>query len=122
MKTARELKDEYKKMKFRIGVFRIRNIKNDKCFIGSSQDLDAAWNSQRFQLEAGLHSNEELQNDWAILGAENFVYEVLDELQADDDLSTDYTKELKALEELVIEELQPFGEKGYNRRKRQPTY
>ncbi len=122
MKTARELKDEYKKMKFRMGVFRIRNIKNDKCFIGSSQDLDAAWNSQRFQLEAGLHSNEELQNDWAILGAENFVYEVLDELQADDDLSTDYTKELKALEELVIEELQPFGEKGYNRRKRQPTY
>jgi hypothetical protein len=37
MKTARELKDEYKKMKFRMGVFRIRNIKNDKCFIGTAR-------------------------------------------------------------------------------------
>ena len=122
MKTARELKDEYKKMKFRMGVFRIRNLKNGKIFIGSSPDLDAAWNSQRFQLEAGLHSSEELQNDWVVYGPESFVYEIIDELEQDDDLSTDYSRELKALEELVIEELQPFGDKGYNRRKRQPAH
>lgn len=32
-----------------------------------------------------------------------------------EDLNYDYTEELKTLEEMWIEKLQPFNEKGYNK-------
>ena len=77
MKTTKELKDEYKQMKFKMGVFQIRNTVNDKIFVGSSTDLDAIWNRHRVQLNFGNHQNAELQNDWKELGPERFVYEIL---------------------------------------------
>ncbi|MDY0101414.1 MAG: GIY-YIG nuclease family protein [Lentimicrobium sp.] len=117
MKTRKELKSEYKNMKFRMGVFLIVNKINGKIYIGSSPDLIAAWNSQRFQLEAGLHSCASLQSDWKTFGQENFTYEIVEEIKQSDDTPKDYSKDLKALEELIIEELDPFGENGYNKRK-----
>lgn len=118
MKTRKELKMEYKNMKFRMGVFRIKNEVNGKIYIGSSTDLIAVWNSQRFQLEAGLHSCDSLQADWKTFGPDNFTYEIVEEIkQDDDDIQKDYSKDIKALEELIVDELQPCGEKGYNRKK-----
>jgi hypothetical protein len=116
MKTRKELKEEYKQMKFTMGVFRIRNIKNGKVFIGSSNDLKAIWNAQRFQLEAGLHQNAALQAEWKEMGAECFVYEIIEEILPSDDKPLDYNKEVKTLEQLLIEEIQPFGDKGYHTR------
>jgi hypothetical protein len=49
-------------------------------------------------------------------GEGNFVYEILSEIKQDDTKTTDYRKELKQLEEMFIEELQPFDDKGYNKR------
>ena len=108
---------EYKNMKFRMGVFQIKNTTTGKIFIGSNTDLVAAWNSQRFQLEAGLHSCAALQLDWKIYGAEDFIYEIIEEIEQEDDSQTDSAREIKALEELIMEELQPFGEKGYNKKR-----
>jgi hypothetical protein len=118
MKTKKELKEEYKQMKFRMGVFQIRNTVNDKIFIESSADLVAIWNRHRFQLNAGNHENKDLQADWKELGEDKFKYEILGEIDQDDSANTDCKKEVKALEQLFIEELQPFDEKGYNKRKR----
>ncbi len=119
MKSRKELKEEYKQMKFPMGVFQIRNLVSGKIYIGSSLDLNAAWRSQKFQLNAGSHLVEQLQKDWNQLGADNFVYEVLDEVKPDDSKNLDYNKEVKALEILIIESLQPFDNKGYNwKRKR----
>ena len=117
MKTRKELKMEYKNMNFRMGVFRIKNNINHKIYIGSSADLIAVWNSQRFQLEAGLHSCAALQADWKTFGPENFTYEIIDEIKPKDEVQADYTKDIKALEELILEELQPYGDKGYNKKK-----
>jgi len=117
MKTKKELKEEYKQMKFRMGVFQIRNTVNKKIFIESSVDLVAIWNRQRFQLNFGNHHNAGLQADWKEFGEEKFVYEILGEIEQTETGNTDYAKEIKALEELFIEELQPFDEKGYNRKK-----
>lgn len=72
MKTQKELKAEYKQMKFKIGVFRIRNNRNGKIHIGSSLDLKAIWYAQKLQLDMGIHQNGELQKDWKEFGAENF--------------------------------------------------
>ena len=118
MKTHKELKEEYKQMKFRMGIFLIRNINNGKIFIGSSTDLKATWFSQKLQLNTGTHQNFELQKEWKESGAENFTYEIIDEIKQTDDDQTDYSKELKGLEKMYIEEFQPFDDKGYHKKPR----
>ena len=92
MKTRKEVKEAYKQLKFQIGVFQIRNLKNGKVFIGSSLDLVASWNSQRFQLNAGLHQNSRLQKEWNDFGANNFVYEIVSELKQDAESTLNYNK------------------------------
>ncbi|MDR1645909.1 MAG: GIY-YIG nuclease family protein, partial [Tannerellaceae bacterium] len=72
-------------------------------------------NRSRFQLNCGCHPNTELQKAWKEFGEENFVYEILSEIKQDDTMTIDCRKELKQLEELLIEELQPFEDRGYNR-------
>ncbi len=51
---------------------------------------------------------------FAPVALERFV-EVCAELKLADDV-TDFRSELKALEAMVVEDLQPFGERGYNRK------
>lgn len=118
MKTHKELKEEYKQMKFPMGVFQIRNIVNGKVFIDSSTNMNSKWNRHRVQLKIGSNWITELQNDWNKFGEDKFVFEVLSELEHKDDDSIDYKKELLLLEEMITDELKPFGEKGYNVEKR----
>ena len=115
IKTKKELKDEYKRKKFKVGVFQIRNTVNNKIFIESSTDLLAIWNRQKFQLKMGSHHNLELQKDWIEFGEEKFKYEILDELKQKEGISINYRKEAKELEKMYIEDLQPFNDRGYNK-------
>lgn len=117
MSTFKELKAKYKEMKFKMGVFQIRNTDNNKVYISSSLDLFAAWNSQKFQLNAGMHSNDGLQKDWNLFGCDHFVYEILDEIKPSEDVTVNYAKEIKALEDIIIENIQPFNDNGYNLKK-----
>jgi hypothetical protein len=45
--------------------------------------LNAAQNSQFFQLRQHLHRNKELQSEWNRLGEEAFAFEVLEALPED---------------------------------------
>lgn len=114
MKTKKEIKDNYKQKKFKVGVFQIRNIINNKIYIESSVDLDAIWNRHKFQLNNSLHPNTELQKDWTNSGQDSFLYEILSEIKQEENKTIDYRKEAKKLELMFIEDLQPFHEKGYN--------
>ncbi len=114
MKSNKELKEDYKLMQFKTGVFQLRNKVNGKIFIGSSTNLDAIWNRIKVELKFGGHRNIKLQQDWTTFGEENFVLEIISELKQEEDSKTDYGKEVKKLEAMFIEELQPFGDKGYN--------
>lgn len=116
MKTRKEMKEEYRQRKYRMGVFRITNLANGKIFIGSSIDLIAIWHAQKLQLNAGIHPNEQLQSDWKQFGPENFKYDILEEITQEDEPAGGFEREIKAMEDLVNEELQPYNEKGYNRR------
>jgi group I intron endonuclease len=118
MKTKKEIKNIYKEMKFKMGVFQIRNKVNDKIYVESSGDLVAIWNRHKFELKMGSHPNVDLQKDWNDFGEENFVYEILSEIKQDDAKTVDYHKEIMQLEKMFIEDLQPFGDKGYNIRLR----
>jgi hypothetical protein len=115
MKTRQELKEEYKQIKYKMGVFQIRNTINQKVFVGSSTDLVAIWHRNRLQLNFGNHPNEELQQDWKAAGEAHFVYEILGELKQDEKETTDYAKEVKVLEQMYLDELRPYGERGYNK-------
>ena len=118
MKTRKELKAAYKEKKFRMGAFRIRNVSNGKLFVGSSNNLDAIWNRHRFQLNMGSHRNPILQKEWKEIGEAGFRFEVLEELEQGEDIGVDYGQELAILETMYLEELQPYGDKGYNKRKK----
>jgi len=117
MKSKKELKESYKEMKFKIGVFQIRNIVNNKIYVESSVDLVAIWNRYKFQLKNGLHPNTYLQKEFSEFGEKKFIFEILSEIKQDDTKNTDYRKEVKQLETMFIEELQPFDENGYNIKK-----
>jgi hypothetical protein len=117
-KTKRELKAEYKQTATPMGVYRIRNLVNDKVFVGAAQNLPGIINSNRFQLGCGSHPNKSLQAEWDAYGSEAFAFEVLDELTAAEGPGCDYRADLASLEELWLERLEPYNERGYNQKKK----
>jgi len=117
MKAGNQLKEEYKQMKFKVGVFQIRNTLNGKILVGSSVNMDAIWNRHKVELKFDGHRNKKLQDEWKEFGEENFAFEILYEIEQKDGSNIDYTREAKKLEEMFIDELKPFAEKGYNLKK-----
>lgn len=113
-KLIREYKDRAQPR----GIFRVLNRVEDKSYVAATVDVPAALNRERFQLGAGLHTNAALQADWKRLGADAFVFETLDLLTAADKPETDPAEELQVLEQLWLERLSPWGERGYNTRPR----
>jgi hypothetical protein len=106
----------YKEARRPMGVFRIRNVQNGRALIGASVDLPSILNRHRAQLRLHSHRNEALQRDWDILGADAFAFETLDMLTPpEDDAGYDPAADLEALEAMWLEQLAPFGDRGYNR-------
>ena len=108
-----DLRRRYKEEGRPMGVYAFRNAANGKVLVGASQNLPGAENALRFQLKLGSHRNRELQADWKAHGEASFAWEVLDELRPEP--GADARAELDALERLWLDELQPYGERGYNR-------
>jgi hypothetical protein len=117
MKDKKQLKREYQQTARPMGVFVIRNNLTDKILVGSGLNLPGIINRHRFALERGLHANKGLQADWNELGSDNFAFEIVDELSPGADPQADQRKELAFLEDLWLERLQPYGERGYNEKK-----
>jgi GIY-YIG catalytic domain len=117
MKTNKELTQEYKLIKPQMGVFQVKNEQNGKIFIGSSTDLRAIWNRFKVQLNFNSHRDKAMQADWNELGESHFSFTILAEIEHRDTEIVDYDKEVKTLEEMFIEELQPFYERGYHKKK-----
>lgn len=102
-----------------MGIYQIKNLLNGKIFIGAAQNLPGRLNSCKFQLANGSHMNRELQQDYSQLGEAGFSFEILDRLEPKDDPLWDCDGDLKTLEELWLDRLGPYGEKGYHTRKPQ---
>lgn len=98
-------------------MFLIRNATNDKIFLAGGINLPGIMNSHRFQLQNGGHRNPDLQKDWNELGATNFAFEIVDQLDPANNPQLDLRQELLAMEDLWLEKLKPFGERGYNQPK-----
>jgi hypothetical protein len=114
----KELKREYLQNHTPMGIYQIRNTANAKILIGSALNFRGAFNGSKAQLDAGNYSNKSLQSEWNEFGSDNFTFEILDELAATEGSGHDYRADLASLEELWLERLQPYGERGYNTKKK----
>jgi len=112
----KELKELYKQIKPDMGAYIIRSNFSNKYYIESTKDIKSALNSTKFKLEAGIHPNRELQNDWNEHGETGFTIEVLEKLKYDKDESkTDYSEELAILKMVWEEKLQQKGMELYKK-------
>jgi hypothetical protein len=104
------------------GVYRVRNTRNGRALVGSSVDAPAILNRHRAQLRMGVHALRALQADWNELGAEAFEFEVLDILEPPaHDPGYDPREDLRVLEQMWLDKLSPFAERGYNERPKRRT-
>ena len=103
----------YKEAPRQMGVFRVRNTTNGKSLIGSSVDVPAMLNRQRFQLGTGGHPDRALQQDWKEFGAAAFEFETLDTLDPPPEPGYDPAVDLRMLEQMWLEKLGRAGQRGY---------
>lgn len=113
-KSRRELNREYAERVKPAGVYQVKNLATGKVLLGSSLNLEGPLNRHRFMLKIGSHTNKALQQDWNELGAEKFVFEILEEVKRKDVPNFNLEEELSLLEMIWLEKLEPFGERGYN--------
>ena len=109
-----DLKRDYKENPPLAGIFKITNKANGKIYIDKGLNVSGIMNRHEFQLKNGSHKNTQLQKDWRGLGAENFTFEVIDRLKPPEDPAVDINSELADLESVWLEELKPYGDRGYN--------
>ncbi len=109
-----EIKKNYKISLTPMGVYQIKNLVTGKIFIGSSKNLQARINRHKFELKFGSEAIKELQDDYNKYGEQNFSFEIIDELKPKEEPGINYKEDIEVLEQLWIEKLQPFDEKGYN--------
>ncbi|MGE5474968.1 MAG: GIY-YIG nuclease family protein [Ignavibacteriales bacterium] len=111
MDRRKELKQQYKEMKVEAGVYQVKNKINQKIFVTSTMNLRTL-NGKK---GGGFPHVIGLNKDWIEYGPENFEFEVLEVLEKKDEPFFDTAGALKKLEEKWINQLKPFGEKGYNK-------
>jgi group I intron endonuclease len=88
------------------GVYRVLNLINGRCYVGSSKNVAKRIRDHRLRLGLGSHANPRLQAGWNKYGEDAFTFEVLEECERDD---------LEAVEQKYIYEFgahYPRG--GYN--------
>lgn len=118
MVDKRVAKLEYKLSHRPMGVFQITNRENARLFVDSSLNVPGKINRHKFQLNAGVHPSRDLQADWIKFGETVFDFETLETVEPRDAQDYDYSADLETLEDLWLEKLEPYGDKGYNERKK----
>jgi len=106
MDRKKELKQQYKQMKPKMGLYEIHSFANKKAFIETTKDLKGRINMTKLKLELGNHPVKALQEDWNKFGKSNFTIEILEEVKYGENKSeNDYQDELDLLEIIWEEKL-----------------
>lgn len=110
----KQLTEQYKEMKTEAGIYQIKNKDNGKLLVASTRNLKSL-NGKRISLQLGTHVNKQLQLDWNEHGENAFDIEVLEVLKRKEEGYFDEKDALYKLEKKWLEQLQPYGDKGYNK-------
>ena len=117
MDRRKELKQQYKLTKPDMGIFIIRCLKHKRCYLQATPDLRGVMNGATARLNGNSHPYRALQQDYNLLGKEQFMMEILETLPYDKDESkTDYSEELELLKMIWEEKLQKEGYTFYGKR------
>lgn len=81
------------------GIYQIKNLSNNKCYIGSAKDLYIRFHNHLSRLLKGNHFNIKLQNAWNKYGEDNFHFDII---------SFCKVEELESLEQHFIDSLKPY--------------
>ena len=90
------------------GIYIIRNLKNNKIYIGESINIENRWNDHKLALQDNKHYNSNLQSDYNEYGEDAFSFEVLHRYLGKDIIDTKAT--------LIILEnkyMRLFNKRGY---------
>jgi group I intron endonuclease len=63
------------------GVYKITNIKTGRFYIGSTNNINKRWADHRRNLTNNTHDNPKLQHAWNFYGLENFMFELIEEIE-----------------------------------------
>lgn len=63
------------------GIYEIRNIINNKIYIGSANNIKKRFTRHKRQLKKGIHHNVYLQRSYDKYGKENFTYNIIEETE-----------------------------------------
>lgn len=61
-----------------IGVYMITCTENNKCYIGSSRNIEKRWLRHKEDLKKGTHFNKHLQSAWIKYTQSSFVFSILE--------------------------------------------
>lgn len=67
--------------KNKLGIYQIRNIINNKVYIGSTSDFKRREKDHLHDLEANKHHSYHLQKSYNKYGKDNFIFEILEEIK-----------------------------------------
>lgn len=87
------------------GVYQIRNLINNKVYVGSAVDINRRKREHYAQLSKGKHCNQKLQNAYNKYGVENFSFEIVE--------SVEDPQQLISREQYYIDKFNAVNE-GYN--------
>jgi group I intron endonuclease len=114
MNRKKELKMQFKETASEAGIYQIKNIRNNKIYVGSTKNFKTL-NGIKFMLENnGFTTNKELQKDWNQFGKEAFTFDKLEKLKESEDPYFSQKEALEELEQKWLDKLKPYGEQGYN--------
>jgi group I intron endonuclease len=65
-------------LRFKSGVYKITNIINNKCYVGSSINIYNRFHTHRNKLKNKTHSSQHLTNSYHKYGDSNFQFEILE--------------------------------------------
>lgn len=63
------------------GIYKITNKANSKFYIGSSKNIENRWKEHIRVLNRKVHHSKKLQRAWDKYGEENFIFEVIEEVE-----------------------------------------
>lgn len=110
------LVDAYRRTPKQMGVYAITNTRNGKRYVAASRDVRARINRHKMDLKTGSDRVAALQADWSRFGADVFQFDMLERLEPLEDPGYDPAEDLQVLEQIWLEKLQPYGDRGYNNR------
>lgn len=97
----KELLQQYKEMKPKMGVYMFKSIKTNTVYLGCDKNIKATINGDKFKLNFNSHRCKKLQQDWNENKEKNFEISVVEILLYDKDESkVDYSEDLKILREM----------------------